>query len=176
MKLLCTLLALTALVACKSSEASKTDDAGVLALGIPSARVVEPQLISSGQFTEAQFSRLPALGYHTVIQLRMPTEEGTGWEEAKAKELGIEFIRIPVDHAKGLTEANAKKLDEALKDRKGGTLVACNSGNRVGGLFALRAYYCAGKTPEQCLEAGRKAGLTKAEPDVRKLLGMPEAK
>lgn len=176
MKLLCTLLALAALVACRSNEPAKADDKGLLALGIPSARIVEAELASSGQFSEAQFSELPRLGYRTVIQLRMPTEEGTGWEEAKAKELGIEFIRIPVEHAKGLTEANARKLDEVLKNRKGGTLVACNSGNRVGGLFALRAYYCGGKTPEQCLEAGRKAGLTKAEPEVRKLLGLPEAK
>lgn len=176
MKSLLTLLALTPLVACTAKAPAKPDDQAVLALGIKGAVLVEPQLVSSGQFDEAQFAKLPALGYRTVIQLRPPTEEGTGWEEAKAKELGLNFLRIPVDGAKDVTEANARKLDAALKNREGGTLVSCSSGNRVGGLLALKAYYCEKMPAEQALEAGKKAGLTKAEPDVRKLLGLPPAK
>ncbi len=175
MKILLTLLALTPLVACTANESAETDDAAVLALGIKGAVLVEPQLVSSGQYDEAQFTKLPTLGYRTVIQLRPATEEGTGWEEAKAKELGLNFIRIPVDGAKDVTEENARKLEAALKNRDGGTLVACASGNRVGGLFALKAYYCEKMPAEKALEAGKKAGLTKAEPDVRKLLGLPEA-
>jgi len=107
-----------------------------------------------------------------VIQLRVATEEGAGWEEAQAEALGIEFLRIPVEGAAGLSEANARKLDEALQHRNGGTLVACGSGNRVGGLFALRAHFCGGMPAEAALELGRKAGLGKAEPDVRQVLGL----
>ncbi len=176
MKILLTLLALTPLVACTANESVKTDDAAVLALGIKGAVLVEPQLVSSGQYDEAQFTKLPTLGYRTVIQLRPATEEGTGWEEAKAKALGLNFIRIPVDGTKDVTEANARKLEAALKNRDGGTLVACSSGNRVGGLFAMKAFYCEKLPAEKALEAGKKAGLTKAEPDVRKVLGLPEAK
>jgi uncharacterized protein (TIGR01244 family) len=175
-KLALTLLTLTPLVACTAKEPAGPKDQAVLALGIPGAVLVEPQLVSSGQYDEAQFAQLPALGYRTVIQLRLPSEDGTGWEEAKAKELGLNFIRIPVDGAKDLTEANARKLNAALEKRDGGTLVACNSGNRVGGLFALKAYYCEKRPAEKALEAGKKAGLAKAEPDVRKLLGLPESK
>ena len=170
------LLALVPLVACTAEAPAGAKDQAVLALGIPGAVLVEPQLVSSGQYDEAQFAKLPELGYRTVIQLRLASEEGTGWEEAKAKQLGLNFIRIPVDGAKELTEANARKLEAALQKREGGTLVACNSGNRVGGLFALRAYYCEKLPAEKALEAGKKAGLVKAEPDVRKLLGLPEAK
>ncbi len=175
-KILLTLLAVAPFVACATHASAKPDDQAVLALGIKSAVLVEPQLVASGQYDEAQFTALPALGYHTVIQLRPATEEGTGWEEAKAKELGLKFIRIPVDGAKDVIEANARKLDGALKSSEGGTLVACSSGNRVGGLFALKAYYCDKLPAEKALEAGKKAGLTKAEPDVRKLLGLPESK
>jgi len=176
MKSLLALLALVALAACTSKAPPQPDDQAVLALGIKGATLVEPRLVSSGQYDEAQFSKLPALGYQTVIQLRPASEEGTGWEEAKAKELGLDFVRIPVDGAKGLTEENARKLDAALRNRSGGTLVACSSGNRVGGLIALRAHFCGGKPPEQALEEGRKAGLAKAEPEVRKVLGLPEPK
>ena len=176
MRPLLTLLALPLFAACTSHAPARPDDQGVLALGIKDSVLVEPQIVSSGQYDQAQFARLPALGYRTVIQLRLATEEGTGWEEAKAKELGLKFLRIPVDGVKGVNEANARKLEAALQDRDGGTLVACNSGNRVGALFALKVYYCEKIPAEKALEAGKKAGLTKAEPDVRNMLGLPAAK
>lgn len=176
MKLSLTFLALVPLVACTAKAGTAPDDQAVLALGIKGAVLVEPQVVASGQYDETQFSKLPALGYRTVIQLRPATEEGTGWEEAKAKELGLDFIRIPVDGAKDITEANARKLEAAMMNRRGGTLVACSSGNRVGGLFAMKAFCCEKLPAEEALAAGRKAGLTKAEPDVRKLLGLPESK
>lgn len=170
-----TFVALTPLVACAPDAPAKPDDQGVLALGIKGAVLVEPQLVASGQYDAAQFAKLKALGYRTVIQLRPATEEGAGWEEAKAKELGLSFTRIPVDGVKDLTEENARKLETALKSSEGGTLVSCSSGNRVGGLLALKAYYCEKLPAEKALEAGKKAGLTKAEPEVRKLLGLSEA-
>jgi len=169
-------LVLAALCACTAQAPPQPDDQAVLALGIRNATLVEPHLVSSGQYDQTQFRKLPALGYRTVIQLRVATEEGAGWEEAQAKDLGLDFVRIPVDHVGGMTEANARKLNEALQHRNGGTLVACGSGNRVGGLFALRAHFCGGMPAEAALEEGRKAGLGKAEPDVRKVLGLPEAK
>jgi protein tyrosine phosphatase (PTP) superfamily phosphohydrolase (DUF442 family) len=176
-KVVAALLALLPLAACTQKAAPAPDDAGVLALGIKNAVLVEPHLVSGGAYTEEQFAKLPGLGYQTVIQLKPAGEEGSGWEEAKAKELGLSFVRIPVAGAAGLTEENARKLDAALRQRgPGGTLVACNSGNRVGGLFALRARFCDGAAPEKALEVGKKAGLAKAEPDVRKVLGLPEAK
>jgi len=177
MKVCISLLALAPLVACTSKAPVVPDDQALLALGIKNAVLVEPHLVSSGQFSEEQMAKLPGLGYRTVIQLRSATEEGSGWEEAKAQELGLSFVRIPVAGTEGLTEENARKLDEALRQRRqGGTIVACNSGNRVGGLFALKAHFCDGVPAEQALEFGKKAGLIKAEPEVRKVLGLPEAK
>ncbi|MBL8863229.1 MAG: hypothetical protein JNK02_14630 [Planctomycetes bacterium] len=173
MKLLLSLLVLAPLCACTSEAAPRANDAGVLALGIPGAVLVEPGLVSSGQCSEAQFAQLPELGYRTVIHLRPATEQGTGWEEAQARKLGLEFIRIPVGGAQDVTEENARKLEAALKDRSGGTLVSCSSGNRVGGLFALKAYYCDKQPAEEALRAGLRAGLTKAEPEVRQKLGLP---
>lgn len=179
-ELLCSVVAaflvLIQFSACTAKAPPRADDQAVLALGVKNAVLVEPRLISSGQFTPEQLAKLPELGYRTVVQLRLATEEGSGWEEAKALELGLNFIRIPVEGTAGLTEENARRLDQALRERgAGGALVACGSGNRVGALFALRARYCAAATPEQALEAGKQAGLTKAEPEVRKLLGLPEA-
>jgi uncharacterized protein (TIGR01244 family) len=175
MKSLLALLVLAPLFACTSAAPPRVDDQGALALGIPNAVLVQPRLISSGQPTDEQIASLSALGYRTLIQLRPADEEGTGWEEARADQVGLRFVRIPVAGAAGLTEENARALDQALEQAGGGgVIVACASGNRVGGLFALRAHACQGMAPEAALELGKRSGLTKAEPAVRKALGLPE--
>jgi len=170
-------LALAPLFGCTVAAPPQADDQAALDLGLKNAVLVQPGTISSGQPTEEQFAKLPELGYHTFIQLRPADEDGTGWEEAKGAELGLKVVRIPVAGAEGITEANARALDKALADAEpGGVLVACASGNRVGGLFALRAHFCKGAAPEAALAEGKKDGLTKAEPKVREVLGLPEEK
>jgi uncharacterized protein (TIGR01244 family) len=177
MKSLLILLAAAALAACSRESSSLTQDQAVLTLGLKNGVLVEPGLVSSGQISQAQLARLPELGYRTVICLRSATEEGSGWEEAQAKEEGVDFVRLPVPAATGLTEENARKLDEALEQHAGsGTIIACGTGNRVGALLALRAHFCQGVAPEQALELGKKAGMTKSEPEVRKALGLAETK
>jgi uncharacterized protein (TIGR01244 family) len=173
MKRLLALLVAAALAACSHESGPLTQDQAVLTLGLKNGVLVEPSLVSSGQLSEAQLARLPELGYRTVICLRSTTEEGSGWEEEKAKADGVDFVRLPVPAATGLTEENARKLDDALKQHpSGGTIVACGNGNRVGALLALRAHFCQGVAPEQALELGKKAGMTKSEPEVRKVLGL----
>jgi uncharacterized protein (TIGR01244 family) len=175
MKPLLALFALAPLVACTAEAPPQVDDQAVLDLGIRNAVLVEPGVVSTGQPTEEQLAALPALGYRTVIQLRPADEEGTGWEEAQAAELGLTFLRLPVSGIEGVTEENARALDAALADvGRSGVVVACASGNRVGGLFALRAHYCEGAAPEEALELGKQAGMTRAEPAVREILGLPD--
>ena len=177
MKSLLTLLAAAALAACSTESGPLTEDQAVLTLGLDNSVLVEPRLVSAGQPTESQLSKLADIGYHTVISLRGPTEGGAEWEEAKAKELGLNFVRLPCPAATGLTEENARKLDEALKQRgTDGAIVHCGNGNRVGALLALRAHYCQGMAPEEAVEYGKQAGMTKSEAEVRKLLGLVETK
>jgi len=127
----------------------------------------QPGLVTSGQPTEAQFEQLAKLGVKRVIQLRVVNEPGTGWEEAKAKALGLEFVRLPMAGADGLTVENAQKLDAALKaagDQP--TLLCCGSSNRVGGLLAMRAFHIEGKSAADALAFGKAAGLKALEADV----------
>jgi hypothetical protein len=53
-------------------------------------------------------------------------------------------------------------------------MVHCASGNRVGALLALRANRLEGASPEDALELGLDAGLTRLEPAVREALGLSE--
>lgn len=136
------------------------------ALGLLNEARPAPGLITSGQPSEAQFAALPAGGVATVIHLRPATETGTGWEEAKAKDLGVSFVRLPIDGAKDVTEANARKLAELLASAKGPVLLSCGSSNRCGALLALKAYFVDGKSKEEALAFGRSGGLKALEPTV----------
>jgi protein tyrosine phosphatase (PTP) superfamily phosphohydrolase (DUF442 family) len=173
-KLIPSLLALTLLAACSTTptQANPPADAtAFLALGIPHASAPPlPDTFCSGQMSQDQFAKLPSVGIHRVISLRRANENGTGWEEGKAKELGIEFVRIEIGGANDLTTANADRLRKALTPAQP-TLVACGSSNRVGTMFAIQALQD-GKTPEQAMALGKQCGLMQIDPAVKKRLGL----
>jgi uncharacterized protein (TIGR01244 family) len=170
--------ALALLAACSQPEAAPAILAPVAPAATPattSLRLLNearpaPGLITSGQPTEAQFAALAAAGVATVIHLRPTTEKGTGWEEAKAKDLGLAFVRLPIDGAKDVTEANARKLAELLAGAKGPVLLSCGSSNRCGALLALKARFVDGKSKDEALAFGRSGGLKALEPTVAGLL------
>ncbi len=142
-----------------------------LSLGIANSFAPGNGVFCSGQPTEEQFAKLADAGIVRVISLRAAEEKGSGWEEAKARELGIGFVRIPVAGEAGITVDNAQALARQLAAAPGPVLVSCASSNRVGALFALKAHYVDGKPADEALAFGRSCGLVKAEPTVAKILG-----
>jgi protein tyrosine phosphatase (PTP) superfamily phosphohydrolase (DUF442 family) len=134
-------------------------------------RMPLPNIDSGGQPTEAQFEALPAAGYTRVIHTRPASESGTGWEEARAAAIGIEFIRIPLASGKDLNREVVDEFARALRAPiRGRTLVACRSGNRSGALLALDAFWNGGASAEEALALGRLVGMTRAEKRVRELI------
>jgi protein tyrosine phosphatase (PTP) superfamily phosphohydrolase (DUF442 family) len=160
------------LAACSAQPASTSPKLTELkALEVKNLAMPMPNLVTSGQPTEAQFALLAKAGVQRVIQLRVVNEPGTGWEEAKAKELGVEFVRLPMAGAEGLTIENAQRLAAELKtsgDKT--TLVCCGSSNRVGALLAMKAFFVDNKSAEEALAFGKSAGLKALEPAVAEKL------
>lgn len=147
-------------------------DARAQALGILNLARPAPGLLTAGQLDEAQFLALVELGYATLINLRPADEAGTGWEEALAEARGIDFRRLPVAGAAGVTRENAQRLATELETASAdGVVIYCASGNRVGALLALKAHHLDGLDVEAALAFGRAAGMTRLEPKVRALLG-----
>jgi len=148
--------------------------AEIAALRITNARMPAPGLLTGGQINREQMTALKSLGYRTFITLRPADEAGTGWEEEAARTEGVAFERIPVAGEADVTRANAGRLAAALREAGGGhAVVYCASGNRVGALLALQAHYVDGRGPGEALAFGRDAGLTRLEPKVREMLGLP---
>jgi uncharacterized protein (TIGR01244 family) len=125
-----------------------------------------------GALTPEHVAEAGQKGYKRIIDLRLPNEAGVAQERAKAEELGISYISLPVGGQDDLSEDNAKKLGELIDDDAGPTIIHCKSGNRVGALLALHAFYVAKQPAEDALAIGLEAGLTRLEPAVREALGL----
>jgi uncharacterized protein (TIGR01244 family) len=169
-------LALCLAACAPSSEAGAPARADLFAeaqaLGVPNARAPFPGVLTAGQVDAAQLDGLAKAGVRTLVNLRVPTEDGTGFEAARAEELGVAYVALPIAGSADVTEENARRLAATLDGAEKPVLVYCGSSNRVGALFALKAHYVDGKSADEALEIGKSAGLTRLEPDVRAVLGL----
>lgn len=129
--------------------------------------------LPAGAAAAATFQALADAGVRTLIDLRADAEipPGTDVQVAAA---GLEYRRLPVAGEADLDLASARSLDLWLDDwSRYPVALACASGNRAGALLAVRAFWLDRAAPEEALALGQRAGLTKLEPAVRLLLGLP---
>jgi uncharacterized protein (TIGR01244 family) len=131
-----------------------------------------PGLHSAGQPTPDQFEALAAAGVRTVINLRAPSEPAGFDEPRHVRALGLAYVQIPVSGADDLTRDKARQLASALAaaQARGGTLIHCASGNRVGAMLALVAAWERQASPREAMQLGLSAGMTTLQPAVSALL------
>lgn len=169
----------TSFLLCLAWPALSTGTEPAPEIAIRNARTPAPGILTGGQPTPEQLKQVAAAGYRTVVNLRGTGEgdggEGEGWDEAAAaRDLGLDYVAIPIASAADLTEENARLLAEVLDDpERRPVLVHCASGNRVGALFALEAFVVDGKDGETALQIGLDAGLTSLREVVEKRLLTP---
>jgi uncharacterized protein (TIGR01244 family) len=145
-------------------------------LAIPNAAQAASGLLTGGQPSPEQLQEAARLGYHTVISLRADGEPGSAGEREQVEALGMHFVSIPVAGPADLTESNARALDAALASASAQpTILHCGGGDRAGALLALRAFYTQGKSADEALELGTKAGLKKLSTAVSEQLRAAEA-
>ncbi len=137
--------------------ASKSIDPAAL---VPNGRQPEMGLLVGGQPSQAQMRSLAKAGYRAVIDLRQPGEPGHWDEAALAKELSIDYYPLPIGGGDDLSKEKAEEF-AAILEKVGDapTLVHCASGNRVGALFALKAYYIDGVDADKAMAIGKKHGM-----------------
>jgi len=129
-------------------------------------------VLAGGQPTFDQIKQAGETGFKAVINLRTDKELPDPAQELTwVVGAGMKYIHIPVDGAEGLTKENTKIFAEALsKSENYPLIVHCKSGQRVGAMFALKAFHCDEKSIEESLMIGERAGLTTLTPIVKKIL------
>lgn len=139
------------------------------ALSLPNQCSPSPDLISCGMPSPHDLQQAQAAGVKTIINM-CGAHETTG-EADYVRQLGLHYFNIPVTGAADLTESKARALGEIVNDcTYHPILMHCMSGNRVGALLAMKAFYVDGESPTQALATGRAAGLKALEPEVWRLL------
>ncbi|NKF20819.1 beta-lactamase hydrolase domain-containing protein [Solimonas marina] len=138
---------------------------------LPNAGQPWDGVATAGRPSVEQFALAKSRGVTRVVNL-CPHSEPCGYDEPELmSQLGLDYVNIPVAGAGDLNEDNARTLAAALNDAGGAVLVHCASSNRVGALFAVKAAKLDGKSVDEAIEIGRRAGLRAMEPAVRQLLG-----
>lgn len=157
MKLLLGLFVLL-LTACNSSLAQQAGE-------VPPIRnflQVNKEFCTGGQPRLEHLEKLKADGVKAIINLRPTGEHRAAEEEAKAKEVGLRYINIPVVYA----EPKDSDVDEFLKvtddPANRPAFVHCAAGIRVGAFWLIRRVVRDGWTFEKAEEEAAKVGLVNA--------------
>ena len=142
---------------------------------IPNYTRVRPGLAVSGKPSADALARLNQQGFKTVIDLRSQSE-GLAEEKASVEAQGLRYVSVPMTAA-SFTLADALKVKGVLDDPASGpVLLHCAAANRAGGVLAVIEAKN-GKSLEQALEEGRKAGLRSDSmvEAVKRVLAEPQA-
>jgi hypothetical protein len=119
------------------------------------------------------YPAVAALGIRTYVELRGDAEIPEGTREA-VEGAGMKYVRLTVTGEAELDLASARALDALLDDPTHlPAAIACSSGNRSGALLAVEGFWLDGRPAQEALALGLDAGLTRLEPSVRLLLGLP---
>jgi len=170
-------LFLAVVLSAACSTADEGDLSAVSSLKVDLDAVVElgtvkpvDGITSAGQPDEAGFGVFAKEGYVAVIDLRTAGEDRGLDEPAVVKALGMEYVSMPIGRD-DITIEKAQELGSLLKQYDGPVLVHCGSANRVGALFALKAFSDTGDA-DLALEIGRAGGMTRLEGAVKEEIGV----
>ena len=141
-------------------------------INLPNWLVPFDNTLTGGQPTFEQLKKAGETGFKAVINLRTAGERPDPEQESTwVKGFGMEYFHIPVAGAKGLTVQNAQLFAEALSKTENYPLIVhCKGGDRVGAMFALKAFHIDGKSKEEALLIGESAGLKSLAKAVEKVL------
>jgi protein tyrosine phosphatase (PTP) superfamily phosphohydrolase (DUF442 family) len=131
--------------------------------GVANACQILPHVLTGGQPTAEQLKALKAAGADIVLDLRDPMEPRPVDEAALVRELGMEYVNIPV-RAGSLDDATLAEILSVLRGAGDRTIFFhCGSGSRVGG--ALIPYFILdqGMEEEDAVGQAMRVGLRSAE-------------
>jgi protein tyrosine phosphatase (PTP) superfamily phosphohydrolase (DUF442 family) len=131
--------------------------------GVANACQILPNVVSGGQPTAEQLKALKAAGGDVVLDLRDPMEPRPVDEAAMVRQLGMEYINVPV-RAGALDDATLDRVLAALRAAGDRTVFFhCGSGSRVGG--ALIPYFILDLEMDEqdAVDQAMRVGLRNAE-------------
>ena len=132
--------------------------------GVRNYSRVDATVGCGGQTDPAAMASLKSEGFVSVINLRLPTEEGANVEQgrAAAQAAGLKYIHLPFNAA----APDPKVVDSflaAVSDRANQPVfIHCGSASRVGGMWTIKRALQDKWPLEKALAEGKAIGLNNA--------------
>lgn len=129
--------------------------------GITNFTKVDAVVACGGATEISALDGLKQDGFKTIINLRMPTEQGVNLDEnrAKAQALGLNYVHIPFNG----TQPDAKAVDQFLATiadkTKQPVYVHCASASRVGAMWMVKRVLQDKWTVEKATDEAKLIGL-----------------
>jgi protein tyrosine phosphatase (PTP) superfamily phosphohydrolase (DUF442 family) len=130
---------------------------------VTNACQILPTVITGGQPNAAQLRALKSAGGDIVLDVRDPMEPRLVEEPDLVRQLGMEYVNIPVRPG-SLDDATLERILHVLREAGHKTVFFhCGSGNRVGG--ALIPYFILdqGLEEQDAVDQAMRVGLRSAE-------------
>ena len=124
---------------------------------------VNDKICTGGQPSMDDLARLKAEGVKAIINLRRASEYNEEEEAAKAKELGLRYIHIPVNSAELKPEMADEFLKELSDPANRPLFVHCTTANRVGAFWMIYRVLKDGWKLEDAEAEARKIGTHSPE-------------
>jgi protein tyrosine phosphatase (PTP) superfamily phosphohydrolase (DUF442 family) len=131
--------------------------------GVANACQILPNVITGGQPTAEQLKALKEAGGGIILDLRDPMEPRPVDEASLVRELGMEYVNVPV-RAGSLDDSTLERILSVLRGAGERTVFFhCGSGSRVGG--ALIPYFILdeGMEEQDAVDQAMRVGLRSAE-------------
>lgn len=136
--------------------------------GVRNYTQVSTTIGCAGATTPEALAELKEMGYHTVINLRLPDENGVDIDASRAAAgaAGIKYISLPFNLSRDDREATVDRfMQEVTNEENFPIFIHCGSGNRVGGLWMAKRMLIDGWDAAKASEEAEKIGLR--SPDIR---------
>ena len=130
--------------------------------GIRNYSRVDATVGCGGQVDPAAMKALKGEGYVSVINLRLPTEEGANVDagRAAAQSAGLKYIHLPFNAAAPDPKVVESFLAAVADKANQPVFIHCGSANRVGGVWMIKRVLQDKWTSERALAEAEAIGLT----------------
>lgn len=132
--------------------------------GIRNFAKIESTVACAGAITPAAIPDIKKMGFASIINLRVPTEQGANIDEeaAAAKETGIRFYSIPFNTASPDPAVPEKFLQTLTTPGNEPAYIHCASGNRAAAMWMIKRIAIDHWDTDRAATEAASLGLTNA--------------
>lgn len=129
--------------------------------GITNFAQVETTVACAGAITPESLARIRKMGFASVINLRLESEEGANIEaeSAAAKAAGIRFIHLPLNSSAPDPAVVDRFLKIIVEPGNEPAFIHCHSGNRAAALWLIKRILIDNWDQDRALEESAQLGL-----------------